>query len=208
MAVAFPIPNQTQLQTGPIDQGVYSSVEEIDGDFLPFWLENVSSHNAEMQKIFLQEDSLKTYFSTKPPVGHEYISTPFIAYSDPDDEDEEMEDEVTTLSADCNMVTEADTFDTLQRELNILSPRGATTVSPNRRGSRLLGGTIDTDELFQAEASDRLTATDKAQYNARIQAYGAHYDSGTKKVTLPELSQFVALARDQTSKTTQREDAI
>ena len=46
ITVSILIPNNVQLQTGNIDQGVYSGLAEIDDPFLTFWLKNLNKHNS------------------------------------------------------------------------------------------------------------------------------------------------------------------
>ena len=203
----IPVPNKAQLQTGLVCQGVYSGLDDIDDPFLSFWLENLNQHDPELQKLLLKEDTLKTFLPNKPATGHNYINSPFLKYADPDEDDTEMEEEVVTLSEDCHDITVSDKNDQIEKELSLFSPRRGSNTSPYRRTSRgLIDREIDTSDMYNTEQTERLTVTEKAQYNAKIQALGAIFDAATGKVTLPELSQFVESVRDHTSKTTQREE--
>ena len=62
-----------------------------------------------------------------------------------------MEDEVATLSDDCNEITVTNTNEQIEKELNLFSPRRDTNTHPHRCGSRgLINRKIDTDELYPA----------------------------------------------------------
>ena len=73
--------------------------------------------------MLLTDNSLKTYLPQKPPTGHNYISSPFVSYADRDEDDPDMEDDVATLSDDCNEITVTDTNEQIEKELNMFSPR-------------------------------------------------------------------------------------
>ena len=99
--VSMLIVREARIQTGKIDQGTFDSVESVETELLPFWLEHIVGFNASFQEDVLKEDSCKGYRPGKPATGHTFAASPFVGYTAIDDDDSDIEEEVNNLSEEC-----------------------------------------------------------------------------------------------------------
>ena len=206
LPVSMPLWKGAQIPSGLIDQGTYDSIEEIDPTFAPFWLDSMKAYDADLQTLLINDESLKEFLPSRPPVGHEYSSSAYIPFTDIDDDDVDMNDEVLTLSRESNEIAKQSLFQQQDdMSLNVNGSGSATPTQLVRRKSSLGPGAMDIDSQ-QVDTPRAMTEAD--QFNARIGAYGAIYDPETKTVVLSEHSIFVPSMRDATSKTVAQQAAV
>ena len=206
LPVSMPLWKSAQIPSGPINQGTYDSLEEMDSVYAPFWLDSMKAWDADFQTLLLSDESLKGFLPPRPPVGYEYTSSAHIPFTDIDDDDVDLNEEVETLSKESNEIAKQSLFQQ-QDDLSLSGNGSGNATRPQlaRRKSSLGPGAMDIDSQ---EVNTPRAMTEADQFDARIGAFGAVYDPKTKTVVLSEHSIFVPSMRDATSKTAAQQAAV
>ena len=189
LPVCSPIGPGAKIKTGTVDQGTYTSLEDTEGEYYPFWLESITKHDKELQTLLLATEALREYLPPRPALGHDYADTPFFELSPIDPDDEDLENEIEALTSECNAIAQANMAQQL-------SPRKSPQPSPRKNP-------INMDVAVDAEA-EAVSITDKEQLKATLMAFGASYDERTKTVSTPVLSKFIEDIFSTTNKTKQQ----
>ena len=179
------LPYGSVVKTGTVTQATYTSLEQFDDtDYLADWTELVASHSPETQKLFLTENDLKKYLPAMPQ-GHHWADDPWVKLQSVDDDNKELEDEVTQLARECEHIIKANTArddaSAPFSEIDLVSPRQS---SPEK-------------------SSNSITEEDRTK--ARAQAFGMRYNPEKDEVSPLELAEFFETVIKTTSKNTQRE---
>ena len=207
LPVSMPLWKSAQIPSGPINQGTYDSLEEMDSVYAPFWLDSMKAWDADFQTLLLSDESLKGFLPPRPPVGYEYTNkSAYIPFTDIDDDDVDMNEEVETLSKESNEIAKQSLFQQ-QDDLSLSGNGSGNATRPQlaRRKSSLGPGAMDIDSQ---EVNTPRAMTEADQFDARIGAFGAVFDPKTKTVVLSEHSIFVPSMRDATSKTAAQQAAV
>lgn len=192
-----PVPYESELKTGKLDQATFDSVEATDESFLPFWLEAINNHDAELQALLLAEAALKQFLPSGPPTGHSCVDTPYFKLGQVDDEDELLNPAQEELIQECEELSEKFIANAIEK---------GTEDAATSSGLSVPVAQIDTlrnDKPSAAPAAPSFTETDHVM--ARVSIIGMVYDRKTKTVTFPEPSDFMLPIRDLGSKQSQRE---
>ena len=198
LPICVPIPFGSTIKVGTLDQNTYSSFDDIDDSgFLCFWAENINKHNADLQKLLLEDDDLKQWLPATPATGHAYLATPYVPFSDLDDDDVQLSKEIKLLGDECEeILARAES----SQNSNYQSARSQSSGNNAKPGGPKVGDSIDVEEAKEV--------SDTQMYNARIKAWGATLDKSTGKISFPKLSRFIPQIRDASTKATQQKLTI
>ena len=204
MPTILPLPFQSTIKTGALNQGAFDSLENIDTRLMSFWANAINTYDPDLQKALLHEDC-KKYLPHRPAIGHGYIDSPFIKLSDIDDDDECINDAAEELRKECEKIVKKRMARDIEDEIS--QKMSTRRSSQQSLSGMVIGDTIEAD----ANAAGLKTAHEgKPQYtsedilNSRISALGMHYDPEKRTATLPILSEFLDLIGN-TTKQSQRE---
>ena len=194
LPVSLPLPYESIIKTGEVDQCALELLDDIDDTtFASFWASNINEFNEAFQDVLLVEDTLKGYLPAMPNVGHGYhISGPFVTLTRIDDDDTDLQEEVTSLEKECEDIAQAHVNKEVETLVAAATPRstpsGMEVIEPTKAAS----------------ATATFSVTNQEQFDARAKAWGATFDPVSGQISLPMLSKFITCIRDAPTKAQQR----
>ncbi len=191
VSVGLPAPYEALIKTGTVGTDTFTSLDASDGTGkMAFWADCIRQYDSNIQSILLGDQALRKYLPTRPTTGHDYVNSPFISPTEPDEDDTELQEEVETLQEEC-----------IQLLKSLLSNGGT-----NDDVSTKVPAVVDTaTKQIESEEASKPTYTEADYLAARTKAFGIRYNEETDKLVLPEFSQFYGAVKDATSKTAQRD---
>ena len=192
VAVSFPIGYGALLKTGKIDQSTYDCVEHMDSSgYISWQVENLASHNSELQLALITHASTKKYLpAITSPIGYSLIPSPFLKADDIDDADEDLEDDVTNLGAECMALVTKNLIPTSP------TPTSVTLVRESPLGHR---------KEENPEDGKIAAQTEKEQKILSLTAFGVIYNPAAKTVTAPTISDHIDGIFNMSTKRGQRD---
>jgi len=147
----------------------------------------------------------KKYRPARQAIGHGYIDSPYIKFSDIDDDDECITGAADELRKECEMIVKKKTERDIGDEI---SQRSSTRRSSQQSiAGMLIGETAEMDASIahlKSAHEEKPQYTSEDIYNAKISALGMRYDKENRTVAVPELSEFLDMIGNST-KQSQRE---
>ena len=149
----------------------------------------------------------KKYRPARQAIGHGYIDSPYIKFSDIDDDDECITGAADELRKECEMIVKKN----MERDIgDEISQRSSTRRSSQQSiAGMLIGEAAEMDAsvaYLKTDHEEKSQYTSEDIYKAKISALGMRYDKEKRTATVPELSEFLDMIGNST-KQSQR-DAV